>query len=136
VRREFREKNLIIRRPYLHQSRSNHAKRRSRGRDGHFLSAEKAAARRCGRIEGGRVKKTILDGARTDVPISGWIEEKNMSGMMSGDRHRTGGTTAGTKDDGRSDYDDDTDRCSTGELEETVKQIVDPDKSRFGLLKG
>jgi hypothetical protein len=41
---------------------------------------------------------------------------------------RCGGTTTSTKDEGRSDYGGDTDRCSTDELEETVKTIIERDK--------
>jgi len=81
------------------------------------------------------VKKTVHHGARTVVPTSGWIGKENMSGMMSGDRHRRGGLRQFAKpvDEGRSDCGGDTDRFPTDELEETIKEIIDRDKSRFGL---
>jgi hypothetical protein len=91
------------------------------------------------------VKKTVHHDDGTDVLTSGWIEKENMSGMMSGDRHRRGGlrqftkpvdeTINGLKDEGRSDCGGDTDRFPTNGLEETVKEIIDQEKSRFGLQK-
>lgn len=81
IRRKIRESlPQHIRKPYIHKSRSNHARKRPRAPGGRFLSADEIAA-----MEGRAAKLPSRD-VGTGMPASGINNKRNINFVGFGDQ--------------------------------------------------
>lgn len=100
VARQRLEEQLRIssksRKPYLHESRHNHAMRRPRGPGGRFLTADEVnKLERGGRIEDGVVHSPPPDGDSGDV-----LPSTVPNGITSGKKRKAGDGAGGKKKKG------------------------------------
>ena len=83
IRRKLRESlPPYIRKPYIHESRSNHARRRLRAPGGRFLSADEIAAME------DRVEKLPSRDVGTGMPTSGINNKRNINFADFGDQYQ------------------------------------------------